>query len=57
MSGITIVVRLIRSFEYRNVMNMVIHNADLSMKTEEFIDFILKEIQKEKKYLTHRFVF
>ena len=51
---VTIVVRLIRSFEYRNVMNMVVHDFDTSKTTEELMDFILKEIQKESKYLTHR---
>eukprot|EP01080_Neovahlkampfia_damariscottae_P001799 gene1799-941_t len=50
----TITVRLIRSFEYRNVMNMVVHDYDTSKTTEEFMEYIMKEIQKESKYLTHR---
>lgn len=36
----TITVRIIRSFEYRNVTNMVLHDVDLKMTTEDLMKHV-----------------
>ncbi|KAL0491278.1 hypothetical protein AKO1_009972 [Acrasis kona] len=48
-------VRLVRSFEYRNVKNMVLKNVDLeNTTTEQLLDVVLKEIDANRAYLPHR---
>lgn len=32
----TVTVRLVRSFEYRNIKSIVLHNVDLDLSVEEF---------------------
>lgn len=34
--AVTVTVRLIRSFEYRNVRNIVLHDVDLSIHVQDF---------------------
>lgn len=36
----TLTVRLVRSFEYRNMRNVVLRNVDLDISVEEFSDLI-----------------
>ena len=36
----TLKVRLVRSFEYRNMRNVVLRNVDLDISVEEFSDLI-----------------
>lgn len=36
----TLTVRIIRSFEYRNITNMILHDVDLKMKTEDLMNMI-----------------
>lgn len=51
----TIVIRLIRSFEYRNVKNMVLHNVDIDkVTTEKLLEMINNKIQSDPAYVTHR---
>lgn len=40
----TVTVRLIRSFEYNNVRPIVFQNVKLTLKTEDFIEQVKKEI-------------
>ncbi|XP_070566461.1 UPF0538 protein C2orf76 homolog isoform X2 [Ptychodera flava] len=42
----TLTVRLIRSFEHRNIKPLVFRNVDLELTTKEFIRLINKEIQE-----------
>lgn len=41
---VTVTVRLVRSFEFNNVKPVVLHDVDLSLKTEEFLKFLLEEV-------------
>ena len=43
-NGCVITVRLIRSFEHRNIRNVVYHHIDTSMTCKDFMDFVLKDI-------------
>ncbi|XP_002155127.1 UPF0538 protein C2orf76 homolog [Hydra vulgaris] len=43
-NGCVVTVRLIRSFEHRNIRNIVYHQVDTSMTCKSFIDFVLKDI-------------
>lgn len=47
-------IRLIRSFEYRNVKLMVLKNVDLSMTTQQLLERVMSEIQTNSAYLPHR---
>jgi transposase-like protein len=48
-------IRLIRSFEYRNVKMMILKNVDLdNTTTQQLLETILKEIQTQSAYLPHR---
>ena len=38
--GVVLTVRLIRSFEHRNIRHIVFKNVDLSQTTQEFMDLI-----------------
>ncbi|XP_077979208.1 UPF0538 protein C2orf76 homolog [Glandiceps talaboti] len=42
---VTLTVRLIRSFEHRNIKSVVFHNVLLDVTTKEFMETIDKEIQ------------
>ena len=44
METATIIVRVIRSFEYRNIRNIVLHNVLLSITTEDLKSKIFKEL-------------
>lgn len=44
--GATVTIRLIRSFEYRNVRNIVLRNVDLQVSVNEFKDLINTGKQK-----------
>ncbi|XP_057306125.1 UPF0538 protein C2orf76-like [Hydractinia symbiolongicarpus] len=46
MSSYIITVRLIRSFEYRNIRNVVYHHVDLNQTGLEFINFVKEDILK-----------
>ena len=41
-SGVTIVVRLIRSFEHRTIKPLVLKNISLQLSTEELMDQVTK---------------
>ncbi|XP_065653541.1 UPF0538 protein C2orf76 homolog [Hydra vulgaris] len=43
-NGCVVTVRLIRSFEHRNIRNIVYHQVDTSMTCKSFIDFVLKDV-------------
>jgi hypothetical protein len=48
-------IRLIRSFEYRNVKLMILKNIDLdATTTQQLLDIVMKEIQSNSAYLPHR---
>ena len=44
--GCTLVIRLIRSFEHRNIRNVIYHNIDTSHLVSHFISFVLEDIKK-----------
>ncbi len=53
MSVLTI--RVIRSFEYRNVKLMILKNVDLeNTTTQQLMDMVNHEIQTNSAYLPHR---
>ena len=39
---LTITVRVIRSFEYRNIKNIVLHHVSPNQKAQELLSFILE---------------
>lgn len=41
-------IRLIRSFEYRNVRNILMKDVDLNMKVEDFEMEIITKIKQDK---------
>ncbi|XP_046846906.1 UPF0538 protein C2orf76 homolog [Xenia sp. Carnegie-2017] len=43
---VTVTVRLIRSFEYRNMKNIVLQNVDLDISVDDFKALISQEIKK-----------
>jgi len=50
-----ITIRLIRSFEYRNVKMMVLKGVDLqNTTTEQLLEKVLQEIETNSAYLPHR---
>ena len=42
---VTIVLRLIRSFEHRTIRNVVYHEIDLDLLTSDFIDFVKTDLK------------
>lgn len=46
--AVTVTVRLIRSFEYRNMRNLVLHNVDLDTSIEDFKVLINTEITNHR---------
>ena len=42
MSGVTVTVRLIRSFEHRNIKHVVYHDIELTQTVEQFMERINK---------------
>lgn len=44
METATIIVRVIRSFEYRNIRNVVLKDVSLLLITEELITSIIQEL-------------
>jgi len=48
MCDCTVTIRLIRSFEYRNIKHVVYKNVDFSQTTEQFIDFIKSDMKSRK---------
>lgn len=42
---VTVTIRLVRSFEYNNVRPIVLHDVDLSMKTEDFLKFVKEQVK------------
>jgi len=53
-TGITVTVRLIKSFEYKNVKNMIMHDIDLNMSLTHLRGIVLGKIQSEATYLPLR---
>ncbi|CAH1789961.1 unnamed protein product, partial [Owenia fusiformis] len=43
--GITLTIRLIRSFEHRNIKHLVCHNIDTSSTIEELMELINKDLK------------
>ncbi|XP_035688058.1 UPF0538 protein C2orf76 homolog [Branchiostoma floridae] len=43
--GLTVTVRLIRSFEHKNLKNVVFHQVDPDTTVETFMDTVRKDIQ------------
>ena len=43
--NVTITIRLIRSFEHRNIRNLVLHNVSLDQKVEDFTKTIWERIK------------
>ena len=43
----TLTIRLIRSFEYRNIRNVVYHNINLSQLVKTFIEFVQNDISNK----------
>lgn len=41
----TITIRLIRSFEHRNIRNIVLHNIDLEQLVKDFMEFIREKLK------------
>ncbi len=39
-TGIVLTLRIVRSFEYRNVKNMVLRNVDLQSTTEKLLELV-----------------
>ena len=54
-----VTVRLIRSFEYQNITNVIYKDVDLNQKVSDFMNFISKDILTNSKVLprirTHNF--
>eukprot|EP00276_Gloeochaete_wittrockiana_P013336 CAMPEP_0184335586 /NCGR_PEP_ID=MMETSP1089-20130417/4129_1 /TAXON_ID=38269 ORGANISM="Gloeochaete wittrockiana, Strain SAG46.84" /NCGR_SAMPLE_ID=MMETSP1089 /ASSEMBLY_ACC=CAM_ASM_000445 /LENGTH=119 /DNA_ID=CAMNT_0026660319 /DNA_START=50 /DNA_END=406 /DNA_ORIENTATION=+ len=49
-------VRLIKSFEYRTIKNVVMHNLDLdNLTVRQFIELIQRETQKFAPYKNNKF--
>lgn len=44
---ITVTARFIRSFEHRNVKNVVLHNIDINTKTEELLTIALRTLKSK----------
>ena len=52
---VVITVRCIRSFEYRNVKNMVLHDVDLeNTTTEQLLAKVLEKIQSDAAFAPHK---
>ncbi|EDO41404.1 predicted protein [Nematostella vectensis] len=45
---VTVVVRLIRSFEYRNIKHVAFKNVSLSQTAKDFGEFVKKEVESRK---------
>jgi hypothetical protein len=45
-SFVTLTIRLIRSFEHRNIRFLVLKNIDLNWTTEKLIEKTLEEVEK-----------
>lgn len=43
-NGVTIVVRLIRSFPHRNIRNITYHNVDVNQSVADFITFVSTDL-------------
>jgi len=43
-AGVTLVIRVIRSFPHRNIRNIVIKNISLSLSTEELLDLTISNV-------------
>nr|XP_045602170.1 UPF0538 protein C2orf76 homolog [Procambarus clarkii] len=41
----TVTIRIIRSFEHRNIRNLVLHNINLSQTVEDFIELIKDKLK------------
>jgi hypothetical protein len=42
--GVTLVIRVIRSFPHRNIRNIVLKNVSLTLTTEELLEKTLAEV-------------
>ncbi|KAI8492079.1 hypothetical protein Bbelb_299760 [Branchiostoma belcheri] len=45
MEGLTVTVRLIRSFQHKNLKNVVFHKVHPDMTVDNFMDMVRKDIQ------------
>ncbi|XP_066029268.1 UPF0538 protein C2orf76 homolog [Pocillopora verrucosa] len=45
-SGATVTMRLIRSFEYRNIKDVVFKDVSLEQTAKDFMDFVVSDIKK-----------
>eukprot|EP00026_Physarum_polycephalum_P018322 Phypoly_transcript_19867.p1 GENE.Phypoly_transcript_19867~~Phypoly_transcript_19867.p1 ORF type:complete len:128 (+),score=25.70 Phypoly_transcript_19867:168-551(+) len=54
VTGVTLTIRLIKSFEYKNVKNMILHDVDLNWSLAHLQGVVLGKIQKEAAYLPFR---
>eukprot|EP00188_Purpureofilum_apyrenoidigerum_P002069 Plantae.Rhodophyta-Purpureofilum_apyrenoidigerum.ctg22322.p1 GENE.Plantae.Rhodophyta-Purpureofilum_apyrenoidigerum.ctg22322~~Plantae.Rhodophyta-Purpureofilum_apyrenoidigerum.ctg22322.p1 ORF type:complete len:145 (+),score=32.05 Plantae.Rhodophyta-Purpureofilum_apyrenoidigerum.ctg22322:61-435(+) len=52
--GVVLTIRLIRSFEYRNVKLMVLKRVDLDINAAELKTLILERLRKEPAFTTLR---
>ena len=44
MENVTVIIRVIRSFEYRNIRNIVLKDISVSLTTEELKETIFREL-------------
>eukprot|EP00741_Cyanophora_paradoxa_P001382 tig00000480_g1337.t1 len=54
VQGVTVVVRVIKSFEYRTFKNLVLHNVDLGMRVADFRQLVDQKIQTEAGFAPYR---
>lgn len=45
-TGVTVTVRLIRSFEHRNIRNLVLRNVDPEMSVRSFMELVREKIRE-----------
>eukprot|EP00128_Syssomonas_multiformis_P017026 Colp12_sorted_trinity150504_noHs@24072 len=47
----TVTVRLVKSFEYRTIKNLVLHDVDLSMRVSDFMTLVQQKIQTTSGFM------
>ncbi|EFA83354.1 hypothetical protein PPL_04147 [Heterostelium album PN500] len=47
-------IRVVKSLEYRNIKNLLVHGSDLNMKVSEFKKYVLEKIQTTAGFLPFR---
>jgi hypothetical protein len=52
----TLTIRLIKSFEYRTTKNLILHDIDLSITTEELEQIILQKVREEPQFKVYKTV-